>query len=198
MTRAVSSVLLGVPAQSPLSGCTRPPPVVTPPPFVPETSTYDDEWGVSSTTTSTTTPRPPQESYPNLPPERPPPQYPEQGVQKPQSCTPGAYLPNNKDCQKFYRCMPDGSPTEQTCHGGLFWNNALSTCDWRDNVKCPTGSADAYSNWGPGSSSGNYRFNFRYKRSAMRRRHRRPYSEKACAEKDHYTQHPDDCQSYIV
>ena len=78
VTRAVSFVLRGVHASSPVSGCGRPPPVVTPEPFIPTTTTFD--WGGDWATTERAKPKP-KPSPPKKEPEdiesveRPPPQF---------------------------------------------------------------------------------------------------------------------------
>ena len=78
VTRAVSFVLRGVHASSPVAGCGRPPPVVTPEPFIPTTTTFD--WGGDWATTERAKPKP-KPSPPKKEPEdiesveRPPPQF---------------------------------------------------------------------------------------------------------------------------
>lgn len=54
----------------------------------------------------------------------------------PPKCEPGIqYLPNEKDCSKYYQCS-NGVPYEQTCQNGLHFNRNLGTCDWPENAGC--------------------------------------------------------------
>lgn len=55
---------------------------------------------------------------------------------KPQKpCEPGEYLPDDGNCNAFYRCV-GGVLKKQYCAGGLHWNRLSLICDWPGAAKC--------------------------------------------------------------
>ncbi|XP_076452266.1 uncharacterized protein LOC143287910 [Babylonia areolata] len=59
------------------------------------------------------------------------------GIQCPEEGTPGAdfHLAHPTDCSKFFKCF-HGQPVEQSCPGGLFFNDAFNICDYPSSVDC--------------------------------------------------------------
>ncbi|XP_060530054.1 probable chitinase 10 [Cylas formicarius] len=125
---------------------------------------------VTTSKPSTTSRRPPT-AAPTLPNHEPP-------IKK--KCHPGQYLPDDNNCNAFYRCV-GGELQKQVCGGGLHWNRNKNTCDWPSAAKCkenyiqPTTSA---------SESSEYSLSIS------------PYSEHQCNSGSYYS-HEDCGQFYI-
>lgn len=49
------------------------------------------------------------------------------------------YFPYEGDCGKYWACYA-GNKYEYTCPDGLWWNQAISVCDYPENVVCDDNS----------------------------------------------------------
>lgn len=45
------------------------------------------------------------------------------------------YVPNPDDCSKYWECS-NGDRVAQQCSPGLYWNEAVNSCDFPYNVNC--------------------------------------------------------------
>lgn len=64
----------------------------------------------------------------------------------PITCTShGQYIAHPTDCHKYYQCLGQ-NPSEMTCPNNLAWNDAISACDYSENVQLCNEVADDTTN----------------------------------------------------
>lgn len=60
----------------------------------------------------------------------------------------GEYLPNPYDCSTFYVCEHNAALI-YNCEAGLYFDPAISNCNWKDSVQCVTQQLPEQQPWTP-------------------------------------------------